>query len=92
MTSTTHKTLRGPRGGFILSTAELGAAVDKAVFPGAQGGPLMHIIAAKAVAFHEAMQPEFKDYQRRVVENARVLSEELQSLGLRIVSGERTII
>ena len=70
MTSTTHKTLRGPRGGIVLCTEEWAEAVDKAVFPGVQGGPLMHVIAAKAVAFAEAMQPEWKDYQKRVVENA----------------------
>jgi len=87
VTSTTHKTLRGPRGGFILCRQELAAKVDSAVFPGVQGGPLEQIIAAKAVAFKLAMQPEFKNYQKSVVENARVLAEELQKLGLRIVSG-----
>jgi glycine hydroxymethyltransferase len=87
VTSTTHKTLRGPRGGFILCTAELGPQIDKTVFPGFQGGPLMHVIAAKAVAFGEAMQPEFVDYQQSVLDNARTLAEELQRLGLRIVSG-----
>ena len=87
VTSTTHKTLRGPRGGFILCRQELAAKVDSAVFPGIQGGPLEQIIAAKAVAFKLAMQPEFKNYQKSVVENARVLAEELQKLGLRIVSG-----
>jgi glycine hydroxymethyltransferase len=87
VTSTTHKTLRGPRSAMILSTEEMAAAVDRAVFPGTQGGPHMHIIAAKAVAFAEAMQPEFIDYQRAVVENARVLAEELSSRGLRLVSG-----
>jgi glycine hydroxymethyltransferase len=87
VTSTTHKTLRGPRGGFILSTAALGPAIDKAVFPGLQGGPLMHVIAAKAVAFGEAATPAFRDYQRRIVENARVLAETLATLGWRLVSG-----
>ncbi len=87
VTSTTHKTLRGPRGGFILCKENLAADIDRAVFPGIQGGPLMHVIAAKAVAFREAMQPEFVDYQRRVLENAQVLAAELQHLGLRIVSG-----
>lgn len=87
VTSTTHKTLRGPRGGFILSKADLASQIDKAVFPGMQGGPLMHIIAAKAVAFHEAMQPEFVVYARQIVANARVLAGELQSQGLRLVSG-----
>lgn len=87
VTSTTHKTLRGPRGGFILCKADLAQKVDKTVFPGMQGGPLMHVIAAKAVAFHEAQQPAFVEYQRNVVANARVLAEELASLGLRIVSG-----
>jgi glycine hydroxymethyltransferase len=88
VTSTTHKTLRGPRGGFILSRdPELGARIDKNVFPGMQGGPLMHVIAGKAVCFAEALQPEFADYGRRVVENARALAGELTRLGLRIVSG-----
>ena len=87
VTSTTQKTLRGPRGGFILCHKELAPAIDAAVFPGMQGGPLMHIIAAKAVCFFEAMQPEFVDYQRLVLENARVLASELQRHGLRIVSG-----
>jgi glycine hydroxymethyltransferase len=87
VTSTTHKTLRGPRSGMILSRAEFGAAIDKTVFPGMQGGPLVHIIAAKAVCFHEAMQPEFRDYARQVVENAKVLAETLAAEGFRIISG-----
>ena len=87
ITSTTQKTLRGPRGGFILSNKELASAIDAAVFPGIQGGPLMHIIAAKAVCFFEAMQPEFLDYQKLVLENARTLASELQRCGLRVVSG-----
>ena len=87
ITSTTHKTLRGPRGGFALSKAELASRLDHAVFPEAQGGPLMHAIAAKAVAFGEAMKPEFLSYQRAVVENAQILASELQKGGLRIVSG-----
>lgn len=87
VTSTTHKTLRGPRGGFILCLRDLASAIDAAVFPAIQGGPLMHVIAAKAVCFFEAMQPEFVDYQRAVLSNARVLASELQRYGLRIVSG-----
>ena len=87
VTSTTHKTLRGPRGGLILCGEKYAKAIDKAVFPGTQGGPLMHIIAAKAVAFGEALTDEFKDYQRQVVTNAAVLSEALQNEGFRIVSG-----
>jgi glycine hydroxymethyltransferase len=87
VTSTTQKTLRGPRGGFILCSGELAAAVDAAVFPGMQGGPFMHIIAAKAVCFFEAMQPEFVDYQKSVLKNARILASELQRHGIRIVSG-----
>jgi len=86
-TATTQKTLRGPRGGFILCDKELASAIDAAVFPGMQGGPYMHIIAAKAVCFFEAMQPEFVDYQKSVLENARVLASELQIYGMRIVSG-----
>lgn len=86
-TSTTQKTLRGPRGGFILCDEELASAIDAAVFPGMQGGPFMHIIAAKAVCFFEAMQPEFVDYQKSVLKNARVLASELQRHGMRIVSG-----
>jgi len=87
VTSTTHKTLRGPRAGLILSKADLGPAIDKTVFPGMQGGPLVHIIAAKAVCFKEAMQPEFKDYARQVVANAKVLADTLAAEGFRIVSG-----
>jgi glycine hydroxymethyltransferase len=87
ITSTTHKTLRGPRGAIILCQADLAQKIDRAVFPGTQGGPHMHSIAAKAVCFGEALRPEFADYQRRIVENARVLAEELQGHGLRIVSG-----
>jgi glycine hydroxymethyltransferase len=86
-TATTQKTLRGPRGGFILCDKEMAPAIDAAVFPGMQGGPYMHIIAAKALCFFEAMQPEFVDYQRSVLENARVLASELQRHGMRIVSG-----
>jgi glycine hydroxymethyltransferase len=87
-TTTTHKTLRGPRGGMILARdAELGKKINSAVFPGLQGGPLMHVIAAKAVAFGEALRPDFKLYSKRVVENAKVLAETLQSQGLDIVSG-----
>jgi glycine hydroxymethyltransferase len=87
VTFTTHKTLRGPRGGCILAKAELGATIDKAVFPGLQGGPLDHVIAAKAVAFREAAQPEFADYAREVVANATELADALASHGLRLVSG-----
>lgn len=88
VTSTTHKTLKGPRGGIILTNnEEIAQKIDKVIFPGIQGGPLMHIIAAKAVAFKEALSPEFKEYQRQVVKNAEVLSEELVKGGLRIVSG-----
>ena len=87
VTSTTHKTLRGPRGGFILCRGELSSAMDAAVFPEMQGGPLMHVIAAKAVAFSEAMQPSFTDYHRGVLDNALVLANELKRLGLRLVSG-----
>jgi glycine hydroxymethyltransferase len=87
VTSTTHKTLRGPRGGFILCRRELASAIDAAVFPEMQGGPLMQVIAAKAVAFHEAMQPSFADYQEAVLDNALTLAIELQRLGLRLVSG-----
>ena len=86
VTSTTHKTLRGPRGGFILCRRELATPIDEAVFPEMQGGPLMHVIAAKAVAFHEAMQPEFLDYQRALLDNALVLANELKQNGLRLVS------
>ncbi len=87
ITSTTHKTLRGPRGGFILAGAEHEKLINSAVFPGLQGGPLMHVIAAKAVAFKQALTHEFKVYQERVLENARVLATVLQHRGLRIVSG-----
>jgi len=87
VTSTTHKTLRGPRAGMILSRQEFAAAIDKVVFPGMQGGPLVHIIAAKAVCFREALQPEFRDYARQVVANAKVLAETLASEGFRIISG-----
>ncbi len=87
MTSTTHKTLRGPRGGFILAGAEHDKLINAAVFPGLQGGPLMHVIAAKAVAFKEALSRDFRAYQEQVLENARVLATVLQDRGLRIVSG-----
>ncbi len=87
VTSTTHKTLRGPRGGLILCKAEHAKAMDKSVFPGTQGGPLEHVIAAKAVAFGEALEPDFRTYSKRVVENARVLAETLVERGLAIVSG-----
>lgn len=87
VTFTTHKTLRGPRGGCILSTAELAPAIDKAVFPGLQGGPLDHVVAAKAVAFAEAMRPDFKLYAARIVDNARALAAALAGEGFRIVSG-----
>ena len=87
VTSTTHKTLRGPRGGLILTTSELARGIDRAVFPNAQGGPLEHVIAAKAVAFREAMQPEFVDYQKSIRANARALSDELAGGGFRLVSG-----
>jgi len=87
VTSTTQKTLRGPRGGFILCRKELASAIDAAVFPRMQGGPFMHIIAAKALCFLRAMQPEFVDYQRSVLQNAKILASELQNYGMRIVSG-----
>ena len=87
ITSTTHKTLRGPRSGFILCSSELASAVDAAVFPQMQGGPMMHAVAAKAVTFYEAMQPDFVDYQRAILDNAQVLAGELQRLGLRLISG-----
>lgn len=87
VTTTTHKTLRGPRGGMILCKAEYAKAIDKAIFPGIQGGPLMHVIAAKAVAFGEALQPEFKTYQTQVINNAKTLATSLSERGLRIVSG-----
>lgn len=87
VTSTTHKTLRGPRGGLILCKAEHARAVDKAIFPGIQGGPLMHIIAAKAICFGEALQPGFKDYQKQIVLNAKALEKRFTELGVRMVSG-----
>lgn len=87
VTSTTHKTLRGPRGGLILCRQEWAAKINSAVFPGIQGGPLMHVIAAKAVCFKEAMQPEFVQYEKQIVENARILAENLIVNGLRLVSG-----
>ena len=87
VTTTTHKTLRGPRGGAILAKAEFGAAINKAVFPGVQGGPLMHIIAGKAVCFKEAMKPEFKAYQKQVKANAKALADELIKCGFRLISG-----
>jgi glycine hydroxymethyltransferase len=87
VTSTTHKTLRGPRSGMILSKAEYGPAIDKVVFPGMQGGPLVHIMAAKAVCFQEAMQPEFREYARQIVANAKVLAQTLADEGFRIISG-----
>ncbi|SDG81311.1 serine hydroxymethyltransferase [Desulfosporosinus hippei] len=87
VTSTTHKTLRGPRGGLILCKAEYAQAIDKAIFPGIQGGPLMHVIAAKAIAFGEALQPEFKTYQKNIVDNAKALAQGLMDRGFRLVSG-----
>jgi len=87
VTSTTHKSLRGPRGGIILMKAEHEKAINSAIFPGLQGGPLMHVIAAKAVAFKEAMAPEFKAYQQQVLKNAQIIAEALTQRGLRIVSG-----
>lgn len=87
VTSTTHKTLRGPRGGLILCREKYGAIIDKAIFPGTQGGPLMHIIAAKAVCFKEALEPEFKIYQKQVIKNAATLAEELLKLDFNLVSG-----
>jgi len=87
VTSTSHKTLRGPRSGFILSNEELAKKIDKTVFPGVQGGPHMHTIAAKAVCFGEALQPDFKHYAQQIVDNAKVLAEALQSQGFRLVSG-----
>ena len=87
VTTTTHKTLRGPRAGLILCRQDLAAAVDRSVFPGQQGGPLVHIIAAKAVAFKEALQPEFKDYAKQIVSNAKALAESLMAEGYRVVSG-----
>jgi len=87
VTTTTHKTLRGPRGGMIMCAEKFAKAIDKVVFPGIQGGPLMHVIAGKAVAFKEALQPEFREYQRQVVKNAKALARRLTEDGLRIVSG-----
>ncbi|MCD7979082.1 MAG: serine hydroxymethyltransferase [Fusobacterium sp.] len=88
VTTTTHKTLRGPRGGVIMTNdEEIAKKIDKAIFPGIQGGPLMHIIAAKAVAFKQALEPEFKEYQKQVVKNAKILAEVLNAGGLRVVSG-----
>ena len=87
VTTTTHKTLRGPRGGLILCSAAMGPAINKAIFPGIQGGPLMHVIAAKAVAFKEAMSDEFKAYQKQIVKNAKALAAELTSQGFTLVSG-----
>lgn len=87
VTTTTHKTLRGPRGGVIMCKEEWGKAIDKAIFPGTQGGPLMHIIAAKAVAFKEALSPEFKQYQQQIVKNAKAMAEEFKALGVKMVSG-----
>lgn len=87
ITSTTHKTLRGPRGGLIMSTQKLAEAVDKAIMPGTQGGPFMHIIAAKAVAFHEALQPTFVEYQKQVVKNAQFMAAQFKTFGYRIVAG-----
>src|SRR5436189_3372786 len=87
VTTTTHKTLRGPRAGMILSRQEFAAPIDKVVFPGMQGGPLVHIIAAKAVCFHEAMRPDFRDYARQIVANAKVLAQTLADTGFRVISG-----
>ena len=87
VTTTTHKTLRGPRGGMILCREELAKAIDKAIFPGIQGGPLMHIIAAKAICFGEALKPEFKEYQKKIVENSKALAEALVAEGFDLVSG-----
>ncbi len=87
VTTTTHKTLRGPRGGMILCREELAKAIDKAVFPGSQGGPLMHVIAAKAVCFGEALKPEFKEYQKTILANAKALAEGLMKRGMELVSG-----
>ncbi|TAL26834.1 MAG: serine hydroxymethyltransferase [Nitrospirae bacterium] len=87
VTTTTHKTLRGPRGGMIMCRSQYAKAIDKMIFPGIQGGPLVHVIAAKAVAFKEALNREFKDYQQRVINNAKRLAEELTKLGFKIISG-----
>jgi glycine hydroxymethyltransferase len=87
VTTTTHKTLRGPRSGMVLCRESFGKAIDKAVFPGLQGGPLEHVIAAKAICFHEAQQPAFKEYARQIVENAKVMADEFLRQDLRLVSG-----
>lgn len=87
VTTTTHKTLRGPRGGVIMCKEELGKDIDRAVFPGMQGGPLMHIIAAKAACFYEALQPEFKDYAKQIIKNAKALEQSLKEEGFRLVAG-----
>src|SRR3982750_1516074 len=87
VTTTTHKTLRGPRGGMVLCRSELAQGVDKTVFPGLQGGPLMHVIAGKAVCFGEALRPDFKRYSQQVIDNARALAEGLMSAGFRLISG-----
>lgn len=87
VTTTTHKTLRGPRGGAIMCRQEWGKAIDKAIFPGIQGGPLMHIIAAKAVAFKEALSPEFREYQKQIIKNAAAMAEEFKARGIKMVSG-----
>ena len=86
VTTTTHKTLRGPRGGMILCKEEYAKAIDKAIFPGTQGGPLMHVIAAKAVCFHEALQPEFRAYQKQIVLNAKALENAFRKQGIKMVS------
>jgi glycine hydroxymethyltransferase len=88
VTTTTHKTLRGPRGGMIMCREKFAKAVDKVIFPGIQGGPLVHVIAAKAVAFKEALAPEFKEYQRQVKKNAKALAKRMTEDGFRIVSGD----
>ena len=87
VTTTTHKTLRGPRGGVIMATAELGALIDKTIFPGFQGGPLEHVIAGKAVAFGEALTPEFKEYQKQIVKNAKAMADRFTEKGIKLVSG-----
>jgi glycine hydroxymethyltransferase len=86
VTTTTHKTLRGPRGGMILCKEQYAKAIDKAIFPGTQGGPLMHVIAAKAVCFHEALQPEFKVYQQQIIKNAKAMENAFRHHGIRMVS------
>src|SRR3990172_621396 len=87
VTTTTHKTLRGPRGGMILCKEEYAKTVDKMLFPGGQGGPLVHVIASKAVSFKEALHPSFREYQHKIVQNAKTLAETLMNEGLRIVTG-----